>query len=136
MERYVISMEEVEPLDTKGAKDFFRSSCKVLISKERMGAKGCMFRATFRPGGYHAKHLHTESDEFVYIISCGKAIKGIEDKVYEMRPGMCFFLPKGVSHWMKNLDEKENIEVVGVYPETGNLDETGYKFLGEIPERR
>lgn len=126
---YVVRFKEVKPLKSEG-EDFFKVSCRVLVSEET----GCLFRATFSPSGYHAKHLHTKSDEFVYIISCGKATKGIEDKVYNMEPGMCFFIPKNVVHWMKNLDEKENIEVAGVYPEVSNLDDTGYEYLGKIED--
>ena len=101
----VVRFKEIKPLNSKG-EGFFKVSCWILVSEET----GCLFRATFSSSGYHAKHLHTRSDEFVYIISCGKPIKGIEDKVYEMEPGMCFFISKNVVHWMKNLDDKENIE--------------------------
>ena len=96
-----------------------------------MGTDACMFRATFLPGGFHAPHHHTESDEFFYVISCGTAVTGIEEKTYEMREGMFFFFPKNVKHWTKNTDAKLNLELVTCYPQTGNIDESGYVYTGD-----
>ncbi len=126
---YIVKLKEVKPLIATG-EDFSKITCRILVGEET----GCLFRASFSPSGYHAKHLHTKADEFVYIISCGKGLKGMGDKVYKMEPGMCFFIPKNVVHWMKNIDEKENIEVLGVYPGVSNLDDTGYKYIGKIEE--
>jgi len=134
MSKNVISVEEVKPMETKGD-DFKNCFCKFLICKKTMGTDACMFRATILPGGYHAPHTHTESDEFFYVISGGKAITGIEDKIYEMKPGMCFRFPKNVSHWTKNIDKKEKLELVTCYPHVGNIQESGYIYKGEkIPK--
>jgi len=98
-----------------------------------VAATGCLFRATFFPGGFHAVHLHTKCEEFVYVIS-GHGLQGVADKVYKLEPGCAYYLPKGIPHWMKNTDPTENIEVVGFYPGMPHWDDTGYEFVGPIPE--
>jgi mannose-6-phosphate isomerase-like protein (cupin superfamily) len=135
MDKNVISIEEVRPMESKGD-DFYNCYCKFLISKETMNTDACMFRATFLPGGYHAPHLHTKSDEYFYVISCGKAITCIENKIYEMKSGMCFYFPKKVIHWTKNIDNTEKLELVTCYPNSGNIEESGYEYFGDkIPEK-
>jgi quercetin dioxygenase-like cupin family protein len=124
---YALRPQEAEPHPATG-EDFAGVSSRILIS----GSSGCLFRGTFRPGGFHAKHIHSASDEFVYVISCGRALKGLGDRVFDMEPGMCFFIPRSVAHWMQNLDENESIEVVGVYPDSPDIDSTGYEYLGRI----
>lgn len=71
-----MSIDEVKPSEMEGREDFGNISCKFLITGETGSNSGCMFRATFYPGGFHARHLHRKSDEFVYIIS-GRGVKGI-----------------------------------------------------------
>ena len=132
-EKYRVNLEEIVPLDTKDERDFYNMVCRVLIDKARTKS-GCLFRATFFPDGFHAQHLHTKSDEFVYINS-GRGVKGIKNKLYEIRPETAFFIPKGVIHWMKNTSSKEFIEVVGVYPEVQDIENTGYKFIGDISSK-
>ena len=81
----------------------------------------------------NATHLHTKRDEFVYIIS-GHGLKTVGDKVYELRAGSAYYLPKGVPHWMLNTHATEPIQVVGFYPDSSDFDGTGYEYLGPIPE--
>ncbi len=136
MNRRVININDVQPMATNGI-DFKNCFCRFAISKETMGTDACMFRATFLPGGFHAPHYHTNSDEFFYVISCGKAVTGIDQTVYEMKPGMFFYFPKSVVHWTKNIDEKENLELVTCYPHTGNIEDSGYIYEGlKIPQFR
>jgi quercetin dioxygenase-like cupin family protein len=131
MIRRVISYDEVEPLPTEGQKDYKNLDARFLIGKKTMGTNACMFRCTFTPDGFHAPHSHTGTDEFFYVISCGKALTGIEDDVYVMKPGMCFYFPKNVSHWTKNYDDYINLELVTCYTDKGSIEESGYMYNGE-----
>ena len=57
------------------------------------------------------------------------------DDEWEVGPGSCYYIPKGVPHWLRDLDPVEPVELVGVYLGPGSLEETGYVFLGEVEER-
>jgi quercetin dioxygenase-like cupin family protein len=131
MTQRVIDVGAVEAMKTEGT-DFQKCFCRFAISRETMNTDACMFRATFLPGGFHAPHVHTKSDEFFYVISCGEAVTGIEGEVYQMREGMFFCFPKNVKHWTKNLDSSKNLELVTCYPQTGSIDESGYVYEGEL----
>lgn len=133
METYMVRYEDIEPLPLENREDFSNNSARILMGRGALPAPGCLFRATFYPGGFHAEHLHTQCDEFVYIIS-GHGLKGANGKVYELKPGCAYYLPKGVPHWMKNTHPTENIEVVGFFPNAMHFDDTGYEFIGPIPE--
>ncbi len=65
----------------------------------------------------------------------GHGASGAGTKEHEMKAGSSHFIPKGVTHWLRNLSETEPIEVVGVYLNAGNLKESGYVFEGEVTEK-
>ena len=52
-----------------------------------------------------------------------------------MKVGSSHFIPRGGTHWLRNLSEAVPIEVVGVYLNAGNLKESGYVFEGEVTEK-
>jgi oxalate decarboxylase/phosphoglucose isomerase-like protein (cupin superfamily) len=133
MEKYMVNYDETKDLPLLEREDFARNSAKILIGKGSIVSPGCLFRATFQPGGFHATHIHTQCDEFVYIIS-GQGLKAVGDEVYELRAGSAYYLPKGVPHWMLNTHPTEPIQVVGFYPDSPDFDGTGYEYLGPIPE--
>lgn len=127
MSRNVISIRNVQPMQTNGV-DFEKCFCRFAISHETMNTDACMFRATFLPGGFHAPHFHTNSDEFFYVISCGEALTGIGEEIYKMKEGMFFCFPKNVKHWTKNIDTAKNLELVTCYPHRGSIEESGYVY--------
>lgn len=133
MDIYMVRYEDIAPLPLEKREDFADNSARILVGRGALPAAGCLFRTTFYPGGFHAEHLHTECDEYVYIIS-GHGLKGAGGKVYKLEPGCAYYLPKGVSHWMKNTHPTDNINVVGFYPGVTHFDQTGYEFIGPIPE--
>lgn len=133
MKEYMVNYDEVKDLPVEQREDFANNSCRILIGTGSLEGSGCLFRVTFRPGGFHAVHLHTKCDEFVYVLS-GHGLKGVGDKVYKLGSGCAYYLPKGVSHWMLNTHSIEPIEVVGFYPDACHFDETGYQYIGPIPD--
>jgi quercetin dioxygenase-like cupin family protein len=130
----VVHLEDVlpEPVSEEGG--WKKMDIRFVITGERQGSKNCtMFRALFSPGARHMKHSHSNSDELFYMIR-GHGASGAGEKEYEMKAGSCHFIPRGVTHWLRNLSETEPIEVVGVYLNAGNLKESGYVFEGEVTE--
>jgi mannose-6-phosphate isomerase-like protein (cupin superfamily) len=134
MDKYMVNYDQISELPLLEREDFARNTARILIGTGSIPSSGCLFRATFQPGGFHATHLHTDCDEFVYIIS-GHGLKGVADQVYELRPGCAYYLPKGVSHWMLNTHKTEPIQVVGFYPNSPDFDHTGYQYLEPIPKK-
>lgn len=132
MKPYVVRTKEIEPVIRKGRADRKGISTRFLITdQEAPNTHGCLLRVTLAPGGFHARHLHTKADEFVYIIS-GQGKKGLGDKIYDIEPGLTFYIPKGIEHWMLNTSKDKTIEVLAVFPSAPNIDETGYEYLGPI----
>ena len=104
---------------------------RILLGRENVGStEGCLYRSVFPPGAAHKKHLHTKSDELVYVIR-GRGAHGQGDDEWEVGPGSCYYIPKNVPHWLRNLDPVESVELVGVYLGAGRLEEAGYLYLAK-----
>jgi len=131
----VVHLEDVVPEAVKEESGWKKMDIRFVITGERQGSKNCtMFRALFPPGARHMKHRHTNSDELFHMIR-GHGASGAGEKEYEMKAGSSHFIPRGVTHWLRNLSETEPIDVVGVYLSAGNLKESGYIFEGEVTEK-
>jgi quercetin dioxygenase-like cupin family protein len=121
--RYFISVDEVEPLDVGDEEGFQGVDSRLVISDETMGSeRSCLFRVIFPKGAYHGPHWHTKSDELLYALR-GKAIQWVDGVDYIMTSGTAMLIPKNVVHWMRN-DWDEEFEVIGIYPEVPNFEET------------
>ena len=131
----VTHLEDAPPEPVKEAEGWKKMDIRFVITGEKQGSKnGTMFRALFPPGARHMKHSHSNSDELFYMIR-GHGASGAGEKEFEMRAGSSHFIPRGVTHWLRNLSDTEPIEVVGVYLNAGNLKESGYVFRGEVTEK-
>jgi quercetin dioxygenase-like cupin family protein len=91
------------------------------------------FKTVFSPSAAHERHYHPNADEFLYVIS-GRAGVGVEDEEYVAEAGSIQFIPAGKIHWLRNLDENEEVHLVGLYIGGKTLDEAGYEYVGEITE--
>lgn len=126
--KYLISLEDVKPLDVGDQEGFRGVDSRLLISDETMGSdRSCLFRVVFPKGAYHGPHLHTESDELLFALR-GKAIQWVKGVEYVMTPGTAMLIPKNVVHWMRN-DWDEEFEVIGIYPDVPNFDKTGQQVM-------
>jgi len=131
----VTHLEDAPPEPVKEEEGWKKMDIRFVITGEKQGSKnGTMFRALFPPGARHMKHSHSNSDELFYMIR-GHGASGAGEKEYEMKAGGSHFIPRGVTHWLRNLSDTEPIEVVGVYLNAGNLKESGYVFRGEVTEK-
>lgn len=78
------------------------TTIQVLISAQE--AKNfAMRKFAMQPGGGMPRHTNTVEHE-QYVLS-GRAKVGIEDKVYEVKPGDVVFIPEGVPHWYENVGD-------------------------------
>ena len=131
----IVDLEDVAPEPVKEESGWKKMDIRFVITGERQGSKDCtMFRALFIPGARHMKHSHSNSDELFYMIR-GHGASGAGEREFEMRAGSSHFIPRGITHWLRNLSDTEPIEVVGVYLHAGNLKESGYVFQGEVTEK-
>jgi quercetin dioxygenase-like cupin family protein len=131
----VTRLEDVPPEPVKEEEGWKKMDIRFVITGEKQGSKNCtMFRALFPPGARHMKHSHSNSDELFYMIR-GHGASGAGEKEFEMKAGSSHFIPRGITHWLRNFSDTEPIEVVGVYLNAGNLKESGYVFKGEVTEK-
>lgn len=123
-EKYLVAVDEIEPLDVGEDDGFKNVDSRLLICKDTVGknVKCCLFRGIFPPGAYHANHVHMKSDELLFCIS-GKAVQSVGDVEYVMTPNTAMILPKGIPHFMRN-DGPEPFVVIGVYPEACDFEDT------------
>lgn len=134
MSRYHVRAEDVSPRTTQEKDGWRRTDFRILLGQHNVGSAGaCMYRTVFPPGARHNKHLHAAADEVVYVIR-GRGAHGQGDEEWEVRAGSSYFIPRGVPHWLRNLDPVEPVELVGVYIGVGSFEDTGYAFLGELQE--
>ena len=42
------------------------------------------------------------------------------------------YIPKGVEHFLYNLSDTESIEAIGIYIGSGSVEDTGYRYLGDV----
>ena len=92
----------------------------------------CLFRASFPPGAQHQPHRHPNAAEFFYVIS-GHAASGCGDAEHEVRGGAFELIAKDKVHWLRNVSDTENIEVIGGYLAVGSLEEAGYVPVSQVP---
>jgi len=131
----VVRLEDVSPEPVVEKDGWRKMDIRFLITGEQQGSKNCtMFRALFPAGARHMKHSHSNSDELFYMIR-GHGASGAGAREHEMKAGCAPFIPKGVTHWLRNLSDTEPLEVVGVYLSAGSLKESGYVFEGEVTEK-
>lgn len=129
LKKYLVSTNDVKPLNVGESEGFKGVDTRLLITKKTVGdTKSCVFRAVFPAGAYHANHIHTKSDELLFCIS-GQAIQAIGNKEYIMKQNDAMIIPKGVSHWMRN-DGPEPFIVIGIYPDAGDFEDTDQRLIG------
>jgi mannose-6-phosphate isomerase-like protein (cupin superfamily) len=85
------------------------------------------------PGAVHKKHRHDNCEEIYYVIR-GHGLAGAGPDRAEVRGGHVHYIPKGVEHFLYNLSKTEPLEAIGIYIGAGNVEETGYRYLGDVSE--
>ena len=124
--QYLVNvLEEIEPEEVSRDDGWLGLRIRFLNGDESGSENTCLFRATFPPGATHDKHTHPNADEFFYVIS-GRAAVGGGEEEHEVGEGTVQFVPAGKVHWLRNLDDEQPVEVIGVYVGGSSLEEAGY----------
>jgi quercetin dioxygenase-like cupin family protein len=90
---------EVEANEVAAGKD---TTIQVLISSQE-GPNFAMRKFSMQPGGGMPRHTNTVEHE-QYVLN-GHAKIGVEDQVYEVKPGDVVFIPEGTPHWYENVGD-------------------------------
>jgi len=129
----LLNVEELEPAPVAREDGWRDMTIRFLDGSVSGSSNGCMFRTTFGPGAAHERHFHPNADEFLYVIS-GRAAAGAGEEEHEIGPGTVQFIPAGTTHWLRNLDDRAPVELVGIYVGGANLEEAGYEYVGEVTD--
>ena len=128
----VVNYRDVPPAPVRRRAGWARMDIRFLATDRTVGTRtACLWRTVFPPGAVHHKHVHTRADELFYMIR-GRGMHGLGDGEYPVRAGDVFYIPRGQVHWMRNVDPRRPVELVGVYVGAPNLRATGYVYMGEI----
>ena len=129
----LLDVDEVEPAGVQ-REDGWRDIAIRFVTGELTGAdSACLFTARFEPGAAHERHTHPHADEIFFVIS-GRAAVGAGDGEHLATAGTVQFIPAGRIHWLRNVDAREPVEVVGVYLGVPSLEDAGYDHLGDVPD--
>jgi len=109
-------------------KDLDNAKRIVLVDKDTVGAEDitfayCKFEAKT---SNHKKHVHTDAEEVIYILS-GKGISGLNEGEVEMAQGDTMFVPRGAVHWFYNPFD-EPVEMIFIYTRP-SLKSAGYQVV-------
>ena len=122
---YMVNISDIEPKEVRADQGWISMDIRFPLPIEVARAGGvALFRAVFKPGAEHRAHQHPNADEFFYVIR-GRAAIGSGDEVHEVGAGTVELVPRGTTHWLRNLDSDE-VEVLGGYLGVGSLEEAGY----------
>jgi quercetin dioxygenase-like cupin family protein len=131
---FQLNVEEVAPAQVKNEDGWRNMDIRWIVSDENAGSKEvCFWRTIFPPGAAHERHYHPNAAEVLYVLR-GRGGAGTNDEEHEITPGTAQYIPKGEVHWLRNLSEDEELEIVGCYAPAGSLDEAGYIYVSEITE--
>ena len=89
-------------------------SYKLLASSKTIGCKNLCAGVSFFPSGQHGPgHIHTKEEEVIYcLIGTGEVI--IENKHFELKPGIVVYFPPGSLHSINNTG-KETIKLLFMF---------------------
>jgi quercetin dioxygenase-like cupin family protein len=128
---FQIHVDDMAPADVKADDGWRKMDIRFLIGDRSGGAEECCFwRTIFPPGAAHERHFHPNAEEILYVLR-GRGAAGTEDEEHEVRPGVAQYVPAGKVHWLRNLSDNEELEIVGVYS-APSLEAAGYVFVSEI----
>jgi quercetin dioxygenase-like cupin family protein len=129
----LVHIDELEPAGVPRDEGWKQMDIRFFDGATSGSENTCLFRTVFPPGAAHERHFHPNADEFVYVIS-GRAGVGAGEEEHAAGPGSIQFIPAGKVHWLRNLDQNEPVELVGLYVGGASLEAAGYEYVGEITE--
>ncbi|HXF65371.1 MAG TPA: cupin domain-containing protein [Burkholderiales bacterium] len=133
-EGVLVHVDEVEPERMSAAEGWSVSDFRIPIGRHN-GSASALYWARFLPGAMHHWHRHENCDEIYYVVR-GRGLAGAGADRVEVRAGHVHLIPKGVEHFLANLDAAEPLEVIGLYAGAGSVEESGYVFTGKASAAR
>jgi quercetin dioxygenase-like cupin family protein len=131
---FQIHVSEMEPAALTLDEGWRKMDIRFLVRNDNAGStRVCWWRTIFPPGAAHERHFHPNAEEVLYVIR-GRGAAGTEDEEHEVGPGTAVYIPAGAIHWLRNLDDREELEIVGCYAGASSLEEAGYVFVSEITD--
>lgn len=122
------------PAGVKAEDGWRKMDIRFLVSDQSGGAKHvCFWRTIFPPGAAHERHYHPNAEEVLYVLR-GRGAAGTDAEEHEVTPGVAQYIPAGSVHWLRNLSDTEDLEIVGVYSPATSLDDAGYVFVSDITD--
>jgi quercetin dioxygenase-like cupin family protein len=131
---FQIHVDEMAPADVTVEEGWRKMDIRFIVSNVSGGSRSvCFWRTVFPPGAAHERHYHPNAEEVLYVLR-GRGAAGTEDEEHEVTPGTAQLIPAGCVHWLRNLSETEELEIVGCYAPAAGLEEAGYVFVSQITD--
>jgi quercetin dioxygenase-like cupin family protein len=131
-QHFQIHIDDMGPADVRADEGWRQMDIRFLVSNESGGARNvCWWRTVFPPGAAHERHYHPNAEEVLYVLR-GRGAAGTQDTENEVTPGTAQYIPAGVTHWLRNASDTEDLEIVGCYAPAASLEQAGYVFVSEI----
>src|ERR1051325_8031153 len=91
-----LHLEDVPAREERGA------SIRVVISPRTTGRSNYILgHAELPPGGVDEAHAHDYGEETIFVLE-GEGVLQAHGEMFELRPGSCVFIPRGVVHSFRN----------------------------------
>jgi quercetin dioxygenase-like cupin family protein len=133
-DNYLTHVSDFAPAPVTADEGWRKMDIRFILNREASGhGSVCVFRTLFEPGAAHEIHTHPGADEFLYVVR-GRCVVGAGGEEYDAGPGTLQFIPAGKTHWLRNVDPFEPVELIGGYTGVGSLDEAGYEFIEHLTD--
>ena len=133
--KYNVNEQDIQPARVKSEDGWREMNIKWLLCEKTVGCRSAvLFKAAFKAGSVHEKHIHHKADEVVYVIS-GVGRHGQGDEEWEIGSGDSYFIPRGMTHWGYGTDPKDPLVLIGTWVGGGSLEDTGSEFVGKVERK-
>ena len=126
----LVHIDDVSPANPNGG--WAGAELRVPIGRWN-GSDSMLVWAKLAPGAAQKKRRNDKS-EMVYYVIRGRGLAGAGPDRAELRAGHVHLIPRGVEHFLCNLDATEPLEIIAVYTGAGSLEEAGCVATGEVTE--
>ncbi len=117
----------------KASRGWHKMDVRWLVTEDTVGSEMTVVGQTILPpgvGAKHARHRHTNAEEWEYIIH-GTAIKHVGSDTFLMRAGELAFIPRNVYHGLENASANDPLITLWGYSGASSLQKSGYRIPGD-----
>tara|TARA_A100001037_G_scaffold305879_1_gene347834 strand:+ start:6138 stop:7001 length:864 start_codon:yes stop_codon:yes gene_type:complete len=132
LEYPLVHVNDVTPEKLNLSEGWPDGEYRIVLDKKH-GCSSTIYYSILASNAVHKKHKHSECDEMYYVVS-GHALAGVGPDRVEIFSGHYHYIPKGIEHWLVNLNRNEPLVLIGIYDRCPSFELTGYDFLGDIPK--